>query len=143
MKSIYVIGSLRNALIPAFASELRTEGYEVFDDWHCAGPQADDFWQAYETSRGHSYDEALANHPAQNTFKLDKFHLDRCDAAVMYMPAGKSGHLELGYVIGKGKPGYILFDDLPEPDRYDVMYNFSTGVFFSRKKFLEALKAKL
>jgi nucleoside 2-deoxyribosyltransferase len=45
------------------------------------------------------------------------------------MPAGKSAHLELGYMIGRGKPCFVLFDE--EPERWDVMYQFATAVCFS------------
>ena len=45
------------------------------------------------------------------------------------MPAGKSGHHELGYMVGSGKKGYVLFDK--EPKRWDVMYQFCDGVFFN------------
>jgi hypothetical protein len=137
IKSIYVIGSLRNLEVPKFANDLRSLGFEVFDDWYGAGPEADDYWQKYENERGRSYEDALKGYAAQTIFKLDKTHLDRCDAAVMCMPAGKSGHLELGYVIGTGKKGFILFDKVPE--RYDVMYNFATGVFFDKIELFEVL----
>ena len=53
------------------------------------------------------------------------------------MPAGKSCHLELGYLIGKGKTCYILFDK--EPVRWDVMCRFANDVFFD----IEELKKKL
>lgn len=138
MKSIYLIGSLRNPAVPALGQELRQRGFDVFDDWMAAGPEADDFWQKYEKFRGHSFDQALAGHAAQHVFKFDKFHLDRCDAAILLLPAGKSGHLELGYMIGSGKPGFILMDK--EPERYDVMYNFASGVFFNREKMFDRLR---
>jgi nucleoside 2-deoxyribosyltransferase len=48
------------------------------------------------------------------------------------MPAGKSGHLELGYMVGCGKPGYILFDK--EPERLDQMVQFATDIFFDAKE---------
>ena len=57
------------------------------------------------------------------------------------MPSGKSAHLELGYCIGKGKPGFVLFDK--EPERYDVMYQFASGVFFNIKDLRKALKKLL
>jgi hypothetical protein len=53
------------------------------------------------------------------------------------MPAGKSGHLELGWMAGQGKKTYVLFDEVPK--RYDVMYNFTNGVFMR----VEELTAKL
>jgi len=122
---IYVIGSLRNPNVPDVAARLRRDipGAEVFDDWYAAGPEADDYWQKYENNRGHNMQQALAGHAAQHVFGFDKAHLDTCDIAVLVMPAGKSAHLELGYVIGKGKVGYILLDK--EPERFDVMYNFA------------------
>jgi hypothetical protein len=54
------------------------------------------------------------------------------------MPTGKSGHLELGYSLGKGKRGYILFDQ--EPERWDVMYQFATGIFFNQDDLLAELR---
>ena len=138
MKSIYVIGALKNTNIPIIANELRTHGFDVFDDWYTPGPEADQYLLAYEKGRGRNYKAALKGHAALHNFSFDKFHIDRCDAAVMVMPAGKSGHLELGYVIGCGKPGYILFDS--EPERMDLMYNFATDVFFSVEDLVKELK---
>lgn len=137
MKSLYVIGSLRNKEIRNIGNAIREIGIDAFDDWHAAGPEADDFWQSYETGRGRSYKEALAGRAAQHVFAFDRHHLDRCDGAVLVLPAGRSGHLELGYVAGQGKPTFILFDQVPE--RYDVMYNFATNVFFSLEELIDGL----
>lgn len=125
-KKVYVIGSMRNGNVIAVANALREDGHDVFDDWISSGPEADDKWQEYEKERGRTYREALAGHHAQHAFALDKKHLDECDVAVLVQPAGKSGHLELGYIIGRGKPGYILLDG--EPERYDLMALFATAV---------------
>lgn len=136
-KSIYVIGSLRNKRIPEIAIKLRSHGLNVFDDWFSPGPQTDDEWQAYERARGRSYKEALAGHHAKQVYEFDKHHLDQADAVVLVCPAGKSGHLELGYIIGKGKPGYILLDG--EPERFDVMYQFATDIFYNEEELIECL----
>lgn len=137
-KRIYVIGSLRNRAVPALASQLRSRDFEVFDDWFAAGPEADDHWKTYEQERGRTYAEALQGRAATQVFRYDKSNLDRCDAAVLLLPAGRSGHLELGYFIGCGKPGYILLPD--EHDRWDVMYRFATGVLDSVGALVECLK---
>lgn len=123
--SVYVIGSLRNPQIPVIAAKLRIAGYDAFDDWYAAGPEADDHWQAYENARGHTLAEALRGYAARNVYAFDKANLDRCDMAVLVMPAGKSGHLELGYAAGRGKRTFVLLDQ--EPKRFDVMYQFATG----------------
>jgi len=139
VNNIYLIGSLRNPKIPVFANELRTLGYDVFDDWFAPGPETDDYWMKYEKARGRRYDQALRGYAARNVFNFDFEHLKRADAAVLLAPAGKSGHLELGYMIGKGKKGFILFEE--EPERWDIMMNFATNVFFDKKDLFTALKA--
>ena len=137
---LYLIGSLRNPAVPKIASELRAGGYDVFDDWFAAGPEADDYWQAYEQGRGHTLAQALDGYAAGNVFRFDKTHLDRAEAGVLVMPAGKSGHLELGYLVGQGKPTYVLMPG--EPDRWDVMYRFTRGVYTSLDELLSALQAE-
>lgn len=137
-RSIYLIGSLRNQRIPEVAKALRDAGFDVFDDWYSPGPETDDHWQRYEKQRGRTFREALEGHHACHAFELDKKHLERCDLAVLVAPAGKSGHLELGWILGKGKPGYILMDG--EPERFDLMYKFATGIFVSVDELLGALK---
>ncbi len=124
---IYLIGSLRNPEVPVIAEHIRGLGFEVFDDWHAAGPEADDYWQKYEKARGHDFATALGGNAANHVFHYDKSHLDSSQAGVLVLPAGKSGHLELGYLIGQGKPCFILLTG--EPERYDVMYRFATKVF--------------
>lgn len=135
---IYLIGSLRNENIPKLAKALRKEGHEVFDDWHCPGPETDDYWQAYEKSRGRSYADALNAPHAWNVFRFDKLHLDRASAVVLIMPAGRSGHLEFGYSIGMGKRGFVFFDK--EPERWDVMYRFATAVCFGPGELIKQLR---
>lgn len=127
-------------MVPEVAETLRDiTSLDVFDDWYAAGPEADDYWRDYEKRREHSFAEAVKGHAAQNTFNFDKCNLDRCDAACLVMPAGKSAHLELGYVIGSGKPGFILLAD--DPDRFDVMYAFATEVVYSIDELLIAIQA--
>src|SRR3990167_8283458 len=117
---IYVIGSLKNENIPKVGDRLREIGLDALENWWSSGPEADMCWQMYEKNRGHSFKEALASRESQNVFRFDRAYLDLCDAAVLVLPAGRSGHLELSYVIGRDKPGFILMDG--EPKQYDQMY---------------------
>ncbi len=121
---LYVIGSLRNPEVKDVANLIRDAmpEWEVFDDWIAAGPHADDEWRDYEKQRGRSYEQALAGYAARHVFEYDKHHLDTSDAVLLVAPAGKSGFLELGYCIGRGKPSAILLDS---PDRWDVMFQFA------------------
>jgi nucleoside 2-deoxyribosyltransferase len=134
---VYLVGSLRNPAIPLIANDLRESGFEVFDDWYAAGPEADDKWKDYEQRRGRSYAEALKGLAAEHVFEFDLLHLKRADTVVLVMPAGKSGFMELGWALGQGKKGYILLDD---PERWDVMLKFATGVTAEYGELVEWLK---
>lgn len=141
MKEIYLIGSLRNPDIPTFAAEIRKEtGLEVFDDWFSPGPEADDYWKKYEMARGRTYEEALKGYAGTHVYEFDKSHITRCDIGLLMMPAGKSGHLELGIMIGSGKPGIIFMDS---PDRWDIMVQYANenngGIFFDKGKLFAHL----
>lgn len=138
---IYLIGSLRNSQIPYIAQRLREAGFEVFDDWFAPGPETDECWREYETARGRSYQEALAGHHATNVFAFDRFHLTGCHGVVLALPAGKSGHLELGYMAGQGKPSWILRDETNTDSRFDVMAQFATGVCASVDALVETVQA--
>lgn len=123
---IYLAGSLRNPLIPSIATQVEVlTGLPVFSDWFAAGPNADDSWKEYEQALGYTYSEALKRPAAVNVYEFDKRNIDASDIMVLVYPAGKSGHLELGYHLGKGKRGYILGDG--QQDRWDVMLQFATG----------------
>ena len=137
-RSIYVIGSMRNPRVPEVAKALRAIGWDAFDDWYSPGPETDDRWQAYEKERGRTFREALEGYHAKHAFALDEFHIDRCDAGLLVLPAGKSAHIELGVFRGAGKPRYILMDG--EPERYDLMYRFATQIFMSIDEMVEALR---
>jgi len=138
---IYLIGSLRNPEVPIIANRLRAAGHNVFDDWYAAGPEADDYWRKYELARGHTYKQALNGYAAKNVFDFDKQHLDMAEYGVLVLPAGRSGHLELGYLIGRGRQGFILLDNdyIGENARFDVMYRHAT-VVSTVEELIESLK---
>ena len=137
--NVYLIGALKNRGIIELANEIRALGFEVFDDWISPGEEADEKWQEYEAIRGRSYKEALFGTHADTVFNYDLEHLRAADIVVLVLPCGKSAHLELGWAIGKGKIGYVLFDE--EPTRYDIMYRFAHDIFFSREKLFAKLEA--
>lgn len=126
---IYLIGSLRNEAVPKVAAEIRRYGLNVFDQWYSAGPQADDYLRDHFLAMGMNHKEILQTAAAKNIFEFDKRHILQADAVVLLMPAGKSGFLELGWALGQGKPGYILFDK--DPERIDVMFQFADAIVYS------------
>lgn len=139
-RTIYLIGSLRNPRVPEVANILRADGHYVYDDWYATSEDADDWWKRYEQGRGHSFVEALNGWAATHVYLNDKQHLDELNTGVLVMPCGKSAHLELGYMIGQKKDGYILLDE--DPERYDCMYKFAAGVYQKLDELREALKKR-
>ena len=139
MTKVYLMGSLRNENIPVIANEIRALGpYDVFDDWFAAGPEADDRWRDYEKGRGHDLVDALDGHSCNHVFSFDKEHIDSSDICILLLPAGRSGHLELGYAVGKGKHTIICLDG--EPERFDVMYRFASRLCRDREALLKYLR---
>jgi len=140
---VYLIASLRNPGVPGLANRIEALGHEAFTDWHAAGIEADDYWKKHEQARGRTYREALKGYAAKHVFEFDLRHLERCDTVVLMLPAGKSGHLELGWAVGKGKAGIVLWP--PEPSvesddfRWDVMYQFAQYHCFSEDELLTVL----
>lgn len=134
---VYLVGALKNPDIPQLAKTLREEGYEVFAEWHNAGPRADMHWQDHEKFKGSSYKEALAGPHVENVFYYDQAYIDLADIVVLVMPAGKSGHLELGYAAGGGKKTIILLDE--EPARYDIMPRFADTICNNVSELIEEL----
>lgn len=141
-KVLYLIGSLRNERIPELAKTIRTSAtdIEVFDDWYAAGPEADDCWKSYEQERGRTYQEALEGHAARNVFNFDRRHLDRATHALLVLPAGKSGHMEIMYATyGVKAKTAILLD--PEDVRWDVMYQFVPTILNNDEEILPWLNS--
>jgi hypothetical protein len=138
MKKLYLIGSLKNPEVPLLGNQIRALGFDVFDEWFGAGERADECWQAYEETRGRHYRVALYGRSAVNIYQFDLRNLNDSDLGVLLLPAGKSGHLELGYLIGQGKPGFVLFPE--EPTHWDVMYQFAREVFFHPDDLIQTLK---
>ena len=139
MKTVYLIGSLRNSGIRQLATDIRSANFDVFDDWHAAGEKADDCWMEYERMRGRTYKQALEGYAAEHTYKYDLHHLISADICVLVLPAGKSSHLELGYFLGMGRPGFIYMPI--EPERWDVMVKFATGVATSWTELVALLNS--
>jgi len=142
---LYLIGSLRNAAVPALAERVREKApqFEVFDDWYSAGPEADDYWKTYEQAKhgthAAGYVKALSGYAAEHVFQFDKHHLDTASHALLVLPAGKSGHMEITYAAyGAGCETAILLEEGADP-RWDVMYKFIPNILTSFDEVTEWL----
>lgn len=139
---IYLIGSLANGNIPHIGNKLRSKGYIVYDHWWGAGKDADKSWHEYSKIKGLSFKEALKDVGAETVFHFDRSRIEMSDICILVMPAGKSGHLELGYASGLEKKTYILYEG--EPDRYDVMPQFANqGVYYKLEELINELSSDI
>ena len=140
---IYVIGSLKNReFVIALAHSLeQNTGWEFFADWTAPGPDADDFLRDMAKARGWDHIKTLNSYAAKHVCAFDKSHLDRADAALVLLPCGKSCHMELGYMIGQGKPTYVYMPHAPE--RVDVMYNLAGFVHSELDRIIQQMQVEL
>lgn len=135
---LYLISSLRNPIVPEIHVKLEKIGFDVFSSWFSPGPRADDYWRDYTKDKGLDLKGALLDPSAEHIYAFDHYYLDNADLGVLLMPAGKSCHLELGYLIGKGKPGYIVYNEVPK--RYDIMIKFCNDIFFGIDEMIAGLQ---
>ena len=143
-RKIYIIGVLKNEQVPILGNKLREifgKEVEVFEEWYYSSPDADHWLHQECKNRGLSYKQALQTYAAKNTFNFDKRHLDEATDVIMLMPAGKSGHLELGYCSNPlaNKRTYVFFQE-GWPEKIDIMYQFATGIFADFNELITELK---
>lgn len=139
-KRIYVASSWRNLVHHGIVVEtLRLHGHEAYD---FRSPSDDDtgfHWSdidpAWEGWTAQEYRQALAHPLAQSGFESDKDALDWADIGVLVHPCGRSAHLELGYMIGQGKPCVILALERVQPELMALLA--SGGVMTSMHELTE------
>lgn len=136
---IYVATSWRNTEQPGIVRILRGLGHEVYDFRHpkegddgFSWSDIDPNWKAW-TPEEHR--EALKHPVARRGFKSDMDALDWCDACVLVLPCGRSAHLELGYVTGKGKRTTVLAIDQTEPE---LMYLMCDEILVNTDELFDA-----
>ncbi len=127
---IYICGSLKQTdRIISTAQHLQAAGFEVFEQWISAGPNADDHFWTWAKRKGLNARDALQTAAARHIFDFDNYHIQRAKMMVAVMPFGKSGGIELGVMLGSGRRGYILMDG--EPERIDQMFQYATGIAYT------------
>lgn len=124
--NIYVASSWRNDFQPHVVERLRAAGHTVYDfkNPQGAGPgtgfawaEIDPNWRQWKVK---DYLLALTHAKAQAGFESDERGMVRADACVLVLPAGRSAHVEFGWMVGRGKLGYVLLSE--EGFDPDLMY---------------------
>jgi len=125
---IYIASSWKNeTAVLAFAILLRSWGHQV--DCFCDTTTTGRF-VFHPRMLGVNPEELdavsfLALPQAQKVFIEDRKWIDWADLVIMYLPCGKSSHLEAGYAAGKGKLLFIFSPGGFPKGEYDAMYGFA------------------
>jgi hypothetical protein len=120
---IYVASSWRNQHQPRVVQVLRELGHVVYDFRHPAvgvsgfsWAEIDPNWKSWTPAQ---YREALEHAIAKRGYTYDEDALLWADTCVMVLPSGRSASWELGFMMGKGKQGFVY---MPEPCEPELMY---------------------
>jgi hypothetical protein len=105
---LYVASSWKNNYYDALIRYLVRHGYEVYDfkadaaafNWRDLDPD----WQNWTPER---FREVLKTPEAQRGFLADSNAMEWAEAGLLVLPAGRSAHLEAGWLMGRDKPVII------------------------------------
>lgn len=152
---IYLASSWRNMYQPNMVELLRSAGHDVYDFRHPPGGDHLGFswsdtiedpnevpWTEWDVAR---YLVALASPIASAGFASDFGAMQRADAGVLLLPCGRSAHLEAGWMIGAGKPVWIVLDEseFPAPggSNPELMYRMAKRLVRSASELVDELDA--
>lgn len=152
MSRIYVSSSWKNPLQQHFVEELRKRGHKVYDFRHPFGRNDCSVWDdigvtaklyhddltGEEGLSGCQLDEALRNEKARARFEEHFAAMQDADTCVLFLPCGRSAHVEAGFMKGLGKRVFVFgsqFDILPP----ELMYLAFDGFFYLYDDLFAAL----
>ena len=138
--SIYVASSWRNPIQPKLVTDLRCEGFEVYDFKDAEGfswKDIDPEWLAWDAGE---FRYALSNPLANKGFKSDMDALGSCDVCILALPCGKSAHLELGWAVAAKKKTIVYYPpEIPQQEP-ELMYKMCDRMCLSWEELLKELK---
>ena len=140
-RRIYLASSWRNPFYPDALAQLRAAGHQVYDFRNPAPGNAGFSWAsmdpAWQQWTPEAYAAQIGGAIPAGGYACDKDALDWADACVLLLPCGRSAHLEAGYMIGRGKPTFIVLNKQGfEPE---LMYLLASGIFTKLEEALQAL----
>ena len=144
VKKIYVASSWKNAnRVRNLVYVLRSIGFVVYDFTYHSFNWADLNQSNAKKELRIEHGDKLSipewfNHPKVcKHFQLDLAALNACDLLIAIFPCGKSTHLEVGFVAGRGKEVYALSD---EPLGRDLLYKLFKKVFTCEADIIDCLE---
>lgn len=139
---VYVASSWRNNLQPLVVKRLYDHGIECYDfrnppgrtgfSWSSIDPN----WKNWNTQ---DWKRALATEEAQAGFNSDFMGMSRADCCVLVLPAGRSAHLEAGYMAAQGKPVFTYAPNKEEPDLMTLLLGPPSNLCWEMTALLQLL----
>lgn len=130
---LYVASSWRNERQPEVVERLRKAGHEVYD-FRRSGEMC---W--FGESDASITAQRLESPVAKDLFLKHWQAMVKAEACILFMPAGRSAHLEAGYFVGASKPLFILLAD--DDGKPELMHRMATRVCVGLGELVAMLKA--
>lgn len=115
----YVASSYKNEEVRNVIETLEVNGVDCHDWISDEAPEAWDTWFK-KTADSPTWDskrhvDFMWDEQMQRIARIDYAEMDKADIGILVLPAGRSAHLELGYMIGRGLPTAVYFPDTFPP----------------------------
>lgn len=120
---VYVASSWRNNYHVAVVAALRAAGIPCYDFKNPEEGTGFHWGEVGVNSAGETYENYRKGlmHPRSEAGFLSDFNaMERSSHGILVLPAGRSAHLEAGWLMGQGKPTAILMFPEVERDRNDL-----------------------
>lgn len=142
MAKIYLASSWRNPMQPYLLKILRAEGHEVYDFRNPTPGKKGFSWNDISSNwlswTASEYIENLRHsNIVKEAFALDYNAMWLSQIGVLLLPCGRSAHLELGWMAGRGKYTFILTKDGEEPE---LMAKMCTAVCCDIDELLDKIR---
>lgn len=111
---IYTASSWRNPRYAGVVQRIKDAGFQVYDFRNPPDDKAAFHWTAidpkWENWNEWQFRQYIKHPIAQRGFTSDFNGMEWANVCVLILPSGKSSHIEAGYMVGRGKPLFILLD---------------------------------
>lgn len=137
---IYIASSWKNRYYEAIVDLLKLTNNEIYDfrnpvpgNTGFKWSQIDEHWEKWDIQKAISI---VKNNPlAIEGYNFDINALNKCNACLLILPAGRSASWELGYAMGQGKLAFVY--NPPEEKNIDLMFK-EAKYLFSIEDIIEA-----
>ena len=150
MSRIYVASSWKNTAQPGLVEELRRRGHLVYDFQHPNGRDDENVWLSVSDRLGYGralaldsltpaeFRQMLTDSEAVARFNEHFAAMRDADTCVLLLPAGRSAHVEAGYMNGLGKRVFVM--DCSREATPELMYLMFDDYFHDFEELYQALK---